>query len=344
MASSDALDPQLIDEYLSGLCSDTDRARVEAWLATRPEMRAMVRELPDALVPATLARSTDASWAALVGRIKAAGDDVSITDLTVHRARTVAPTGTRAGGTAGWARRATRIAAALAVVVGGATVWRVMRDGGELVAPLGREVAAALPDGSRIRLAPGSRIAWTSAFGGAARDLELDGEAWFDVVHDAKRPFRVHSRNAVAEDIGTRFVVRAWLEQSTVEVAVEQGSVALADSGVAARTRGTVLTAGQRASLTAVGAVTVSTSADALLAWTRGELQFDHATLPMVAAELNRRFNVSITYDAALATRTLSARFTAQALPDVLSALELSLGVRAQQNGSAIRLSSPLTQ
>lgn len=341
MADSDSLDPTTLDAYLAGTLTGAERERVERLLSAQPALRALVASLPAATEPAQAASPSAAAWRNVSARIAAAGSPVETDDLARRRARTAAPTGAQAARTAGWARRATRIAAALVVVVGGAAVWRATSGGGVLEAPRGREVAATLPDGSRIRLAPGSRITWTRTFGRSARDLQLDGEAWFDVVHDASRPFRVHSRYAVAEDIGTRFVVRAWPELGTVDVAVEEGRVALADSSMTTRAQATVLSAGQRGVLAESGVVRVDSATTATLAWTRGALQFDQTPLPLVVAELSRRFAVTISADSALATRTLSARFTTEPVADVVNAIALSLGVTVERRDRGLRLTLP---
>src|SRR5206468_9531820 len=65
---------------------------------------------------------------------------------------------------------------------------------------------------------------------GQVRDVYLDGEAFFEVAHDARRPFAVHTARAVARDLGTRFNVRAYRDAADVVVAVAEGAVALKSS------------------------------------------------------------------------------------------------------------------
>jgi transmembrane sensor len=206
-------------------------------------------------------------------------------------------------------------------------------------AALGRDTTVTLVDGTTVRLAPGSAIVWTSAFGRPARDIRLDGEALFDVVHDERRPFRVRTRNAIAEDIGTRFVVRAWPELRHVEVAVAEGEVALSDTAArAGRGQAQVLRAGDRARLLDDGAVAVSRDADLVLAWTSGELAFDNESLRTVLPAIGRRFAVAVRADSTVLDRRITARFTAQSLSDVISALALTLNVRADSVDGVLTL------
>lgn len=331
MTDGEPIPSQLLDRYLAGDLPAAQRARVVAWLDANPTAAAVVRDLPRAALGDATSADTDRSWRAVSARLDASENG----DQLAARRGSVA-TGSRPL----WQRRAVRIAAALMLVVGGVATWRAAttQRGGALDAPLGRDVTATLPDGSRITLAAGSRVTWAAGYGAAHRDIVLAGEALFDVVHDASHPFRVLARDAVAEDIGTRFVVRAWPELAAVDVAVEEGVVALADTSRARAHRGAELRAGQRGRLAAGGVVVVSGDAESVLAWTRGHLVFDKDPLATVLPAISRRFNVELRADPALGARLLSARFAAQSLQDVLDALAVSLDVRVVTVGRTITL------
>lgn len=328
------LDPRLLDGYLAGDLSAAERERVTAWLHAHPMSAAIARELPRAALGQAADADTDSSWRVLSARLTAAGE---VNDLSRQRAIVGARSATARRI---WQRTPARIAAALMLVVGSLATWRAMTSarGGSLSAPIGRDVTATLPDGTRLTLAAGSRARWTASYGDKRRDIALDGEAFFDVVHDSAKPFRVRSRDAVVEDIGTRFVVRAWPELPAVEVAVEEGLVALTDSVHARVDRGTVLRAGERGRLASGGQVRITSDAEAAIAWTRGQLAFDNEPLRTVLPAISRRFNVDVRADSALATRLLSARFAAQSLPEVLDAIAVSLDIRVVTSGRTITL------
>jgi transmembrane sensor len=342
MTDDSSFDPILLDRYLAGELSPAERVRVDAWLAAHPVSADVLRNAPRALEGSMSASDTDRSWAALAARIaaaKAADQD----DLAARRAKREATT--RRVSTVPHRRPWVRIAAAVAVVISGATTWKMMSgaEAGSIAAPLGRDVTATLPDGSTLKLAAGSRVSWTSAFGRFSREVSLEGEGYFDVKHDRLRRFRVVARDAIAEDVGTRFVVRAWAELPNVEVAVEEGVVALSDTTGIAADDVAFLKAGQRGVLEADGRITVSTTAEPMLAWTRGQLVFDNTPLSEALPSLNRRFDVDIRVDAALNSRQLSARFDSTSLTDVLGAIALSLDVRVERDGRIITL-HPITR
>lgn len=329
MPDDDAFDPVLLDRYLAGELSAPERARVEAWLEQRPALAELVREAPTAALGAAAQHGdTDAAWQRLAARMQAAPGD----QLAARRERQAIPVPQAAR----WGRRLAAAAALALVSAGGVATYMATR-GGSLSAPLGRDVTAKLPDGTQLTLAAGSRIAWTASFGDSTRDVTLEGQGYFDVVHDATRPFRVHAREAVVQDVGTRFVVRSWPELASVDVAVEEGLVALADTLHPRMDQATVLRPGQRGSLQR-GAVVVTTDAEATLAWMRGELVFDDRPLSEVLPAIGRRFDVTIMADPALSGRRLTARFTTRSLEAVLDAMAVTLDVRVSSRGRSITL------
>ncbi len=101
-----------------------------------------------------------------------------------------------------------------------------------------------LADGGAVTLAPRSAIVFEG--GHSSRHVRLlQGEAWFDVRHDATRPFRVAARDLRVTDIGTRFDVR--LGGAETDVSVEAGAVQVGADNVSAISE--TLTAGQTLSV-----------------------------------------------------------------------------------------------
>src|SRR4029078_6001494 len=96
----------------------------------------------------------------------------------------------------------------------------------------GQRDSVRLDDGTRVVLAPESRLTVAMGYGDKVREVELTGEAYFDVHHDAARPFVVHAGGADIRDLGTTFTVRSTADQG-VRVAVTSGSVSFAASKAA---------------------------------------------------------------------------------------------------------------
>jgi transmembrane sensor len=149
----------------------------------------------------------------------------------------------------------------------------------------GRELPKliVLADGSRMTLDAQSRV--TAHFGRNRRSLEVaSGRAFFDVHHDAARPFVVGAGNLQAVDIGTRFEVQ--VAPHVVHVSLVEGRLSVSS----ARSPGPVLMSPGDQLTAHEGAAPVLTRAVAGGApgWQQGFATFDNDTLSEAAAVLNR--------------------------------------------------------
>lgn len=82
-----------------------------------------------------------------------------------------------------------------------------------------------LPDGSAVELQPGSSIEFPEVFSEGSRQVQLTGEAFFDVTKDKQRPFIISTGDVTIKVLGTSFNVKAWHGASEVTVAVKTGKV-----------------------------------------------------------------------------------------------------------------------
>lgn len=82
-----------------------------------------------------------------------------------------------------------------------------------------------LPDGSFVQLNAGSFLRLEKGFGAARRDLYLEGEAYFDVKHNANAAFVVHTASMDVRAIGTAFNVRSYAGDSCAETVLINGIV-----------------------------------------------------------------------------------------------------------------------
>ncbi len=321
-----------LDRKWAAMATPEDEALVADWVKADPSRAELLNSVPAAAVGDVLVTpaETAAAWAAVAARL----DVDAVRPITSARSSRMAPS--RPDSIRPWLLRA----AAVIVVIAGAAGARLMSSRGmsELVAPRGQRISATLPDGSSLTLAAGSRARWSRDFGAADRTVLLDGEAFFDVVHDTTRQFRVRARHSVIEDIGTRFAVRAWTELSDVEIIVEEGRVSVRDSATTAQPHATELHAGQRGLLPVRGPVVVSSAPATALTWVSGTLQFDNALLPEALLVLERWYDVTIVVDSSMQRRRLSARFEAQPISQLLVPLGVALNARVQQTGNVITI------
>lgn len=111
-------------------------------------------------------------------------------------------------------------------VVGKSYVLASDRSGVEVLeAKKGSRSRSLLPDGTTVWLNAGSRLHYENDFAGATREVRLEGEAFFDVVKNAHKPFIVHTSGIEIKVLGTAFNVKAYPEDKTVETTLYRGSV-----------------------------------------------------------------------------------------------------------------------
>ncbi len=338
----------LLARYLANECSDAEARDIERWVAEDPANRLRLDDLRaiwQARQP--LDWDVEAMWAGVRRTMR------------VDHARSA-----RFGRTFRAARRSRWIApltaAAVALLVVGTTfvALRIQSDtaGTPAVVPVrvyatprGQRATFQLSDGTRLVLAAESRLRVPVDYGRRVREVSLEGEALFEVVHDSTRPFRVRARDAIAEDIGTRFDMRAYPEDRAVAVAVAEGAVALgradtADTGAPSMgdaPQGVVLRQGELGTLDSGGRVTTATGAvvATYLAWADGRLHFVETPLPEVARAVGRWYDLDVRIEGeALAARTVTAEFGAQPADELLRALALAVGARVIRSGKVVTL------
>jgi len=313
----------LLDRYLAGEASAAEAQAVRDWLAEDPapehaallEDLRLIRRVAADRVPDT---SVEGAWAKASKSLRPSRRFLMA--VIAAAAVVVAVVG-------GWA------------VLGRAPAWR------EVSTAVGHRTVVRLRDGTQITLAPKSRLGYTADYGKAQRDVYLDGEAYFQVTLDTRHPFRVHTARSITEDLGTAFVVRAYVEQPTTEVIVAEGRVALwrADtSRTSAEARpGLVLAARDLGRLDADGGVTLRRGIDVArqLAWTSGVLAFDGAPLRDVVLTLGRWYNVDVhleSADSALGARRLTATFTNESIDRVVERIALTLGLHVERGPGSV--------
>jgi transmembrane sensor len=191
-----------------------------------------------------------------------------------------------------------------------------------------------LVDGTRVVLGPRSSITIAANYGVQRRDVEVRGDAYFDVVHDASRPFTILASGAIIEDLGTRFAVRTDAADG-VAVSVSQGSVSL--QGVNTNGHGIVLRPGDRGSVLPNGQTVTRRGTSEDMAWMRGRLVFREAPLTEVIASLKRWYGIELKVsDESLAGRHLTATFSGEPPERVLEVIRLVLGADIERRGDTV--------
>lgn len=344
----------LLDRYLAGDAGPGEAEAVRSWLAadlTHAQMLDDVRRIREVAANRPRLRSASEIWPRVLGEQAAAQRRSPRCE-----ARPVWPGMIGVGARDAWPRRLTAAAAVVLVAAFAAHAWRsgalrrtVGTSGHASPAAPARVYAAArgeraqlrLPDGTRVVLAAQSRLSVPAAYGDIGREVSLDGEAYFDVIHDARKPFIVRAAGALVRDIGTRFDLRAYPGDVAVRVVVTDGVVRVR-SGQGGDSAGAVLGRGAAARIDATGRISLDPSVDTAryVAWTRGQLVLVATPLRAAAVELARWYNVDIQIpDTALAARRVTATIGDIPLSRVLDQLAVAFDLRVERRGLTVILS-----
>ncbi len=350
------LDWDLINRCLGGDCTPAEWERFDRWVAESPAHREIVDGLRRIATEDDTAadRARDAAvLASLMREIGATASPSEPAGTIVRRANAAprpAPVFTLPVKPRwSWA---IKIAATVVLAVGAGVVGSRLleRVGHPPSATMGvmRTVATArgqrasfqLPDGTHVVLGVASTLRYPSGMASGPREVELNGEAYFGVVHDQGRPFVVRAGDVVARDLGTEFVVRAYPEDAHARVIVRQGMVGLHPVRGAAAPAPTVIRPGQLGRLAADGAPVVEPADTSVyFAWTSGTLVFDGTPLRDALPELGRWFDLEFRLaDTALGSVTLDATLANQPTDDALNLLATALGLHQVRHGRIVTL------
>jgi transmembrane sensor len=204
------------------------------------------------------------------------------------------PPRTRRAAAVGGLPRGALFATGVLVLVASGALFVFLRPPPSYNTALGEQSQVTLDDGSRVHLNTDSKL--VIRFHRGERDVELArGEAFFEVAHDAKRPFIVQADGARVRAIGTKFSVRR--DASGVQVTLLEGQVRVARADASASA---VLNANQQLTVSATGlSKPKSTDAAGETAWTSGRLTFHATPLAEAVAEVNRYTTHKVTLDLA---------------------------------------------
>lgn len=163
-----------------------------------------------------------------------------------------------------------------------------------LSVPRGGRYRLTLCDGTRVWLNAASSLHYPVAFGKTERVVELEGEAYLEVAHDAGRPFILRSKGQQVTVLGTRFNVQTYAGETAVTTLVE-GRVRLATG-----TKATVLHPGEQVWIRGENSGVQPADIETALAWKEGLFRFRNATIEQVMKEVSRWYNADVSYEGSI--------------------------------------------
>lgn len=195
-----------------------------------------------------------------------------------------------------------------------------------------------LQDGSTVLMNEGSHLEYPDNFGANTREVILTGEAYFDIRHDAARPFIVHTDKVSTTVLGTAFNVKAYPEQKEITVTVTRGKVKVSDDK---KTFG-VITPNESIAVNRDNKTyrQERVNAEDAVEWKKQYLVLDNISLEDAAILINAKYHVAISFsNEALRQCRISATFlNNETLEQVLSVVAGVVGAdySLQPNDQAI--------
>ena len=230
----------------------------------------------------------------------------------------------------------------------------------EISAPKNGISKIQLPDGTKVWLNSGSKLAYGNDFGTDVRKVSLVGEAFFDVVKDAKHPFIVTTPTISIRVLGTRFNLRSYKNDKTSEAALLRGQIELTvlrnpekkiilkpsekltvinNENVAGKANKQQANVGEETPLIALSRIHQAKQdtlpSEAL--WLENKLAFDAEDFEGLAKKLERRYNVSIVFDNEKVKKLrFTGKFQNEPINKALKALQTTTNFHYKINNNQI--------
>lgn len=202
----------------------------------------------------------------------------------------------------------------------------------KVIIPRGGQYKLVLPDGSKVWLNAASSLRYPVAFTSGSREVELSGEAYFEVAHDNTRPFRIRVRKAMVQVLGTHFNIMAYDDEIFTTTLLE-GSVRVINGGQQA-----LLRPGQQARL-GTGITVNETDAEDAVAWKNGLFSFRQTDLAGAMRQMARWYNVEVVFEGKVPARRLTGFVPRGSnISQVLKMLEFTAGIHYRIEGDKITL------
>ena len=191
-----------------------------------------------------------------------------------------------------------------------------------------------LNDHSHVWLNAGSSITYPVVFNGDSRKVTITGEAYFEVAHDAKKPFIVSKGNTSVQVLGTHFNVKAFDNDPNLKVTLLEGKVK-----VSSTRREQLLVPGEQA-IVDNGAIALNrdVNLDDVIAWKNGFTSFHGADLVEILRELEHWYDITTEIRSNIkVTRTIDVPRDAP-LKDVLKSLLEDQGIKYEYDAANRKL------
>ena len=202
-----------------------------------------------------------------------------------------------------------------------------------ITTPRGGQYQVTLADGTKVWLNAESSIRFPTAFMGKNREVELTGEAYFEVKADKDKPFLVKAGQTETRVLGTSFNIMAYSDEGAVKTTLLDGAVSMALGLQSA-----LLRPGEQGQYddNKGSMMTRPVNTRAVVAWKDGYYFFDRTPVKSVMRQIARWYDVTIVYQGAAPKDEIVGKLPRTAdVKEVLHIMEL-IGIHFKIEGKTI--------
>jgi len=231
----------------------------------------------------------------------------------------------------------------------------------QIIVPKGHKSLIILSDGTKVWINSRSKLIFPQQFKKQSREVYLEGEAYFDVAHNASRPFYVKTIDVKIRVLGTLFNIRSYPNEGVTETTLIKGSVYVEKNNTNVIKEAIYLKPNQRAifirktSVLKLAAIKKEYGNDLLkdlkpnklfvlnsikptsdIIWQEDQLSFDNETLESISRKLEQSFDVKIKIDENSGKIRYTGTFKNGTIEQAMRALKITSGFDYQIKGDSI--------
>jgi hypothetical protein len=198
--------------------------------------------------------------------------------------------------------------------------------------PVGGKYQVNLPDGSRVWLNSSSSLRFSALFNGDTREVELNGEAYFDVSKNKSKPFKVITKDQIVEVLGTQFNINSYSDEGSIKTTLIEGSVK-----IIYKDKVVLLSPGQQFQPKESVAKVVEADTEEVVAWKDGYFVFKNEDIRSIMRKLSRWYNVDVSYSGNIPEVGFGGNISrSKDISEVLDVLQLTNAVHFKVEGRRI--------
>lgn len=320
---------ELISKVLAGEASESEALALEAWRAAEEaneeQYRQYRRAWESVTGPALPHINLDEEWQKLRARTLAVPTGGKVISMSSQRPVLY---------------RAMRLAAVWLLLLAplGALLYYLAGRPQSVIVAQSKVTDTLLTDGSQIALNKGATLIIERGFGKKQRKVKLKGEAFFEVSHDASRPFVIDAGGVDVKVLGTSFYVNSGESGNSVEVVLHSGKVEVTEPGGSRL----ILAPGEKAEYNkTTHAFSKASDADPNhLSWRTLQLVFNNKRFGNVIQTLEKIYGVTIAVsDKEVLDCRITVSFDQQDIDKVLKVLEATLNIKTTKDANHISIS-----